>query len=480
MGQEITGVHFSKEDFAQFKRRLGDETELLKQFFHDNRFTDTQSVSGFELEAWLIDQQFNPSPQNAAFIQQFASPLVTPELASFNVEFNYTPQALTGHALRTLHNEMQQLWDTGNQTAEAMDCHLAMIGILPTVRQSNLSMANISAMKRYAALNDQVLRLRDGKPLQLNIHGVDVLHAEHNDVMLESATTSFQIHLQVPLEIAMRAYNASIIVSAPMVAVSANSPFLFGKDLWAETRIPLFEQSVEVGGYGGVAHGPLRRVTFGSGYARKTMLEVFEENLDHYPVLLPTVIDEAAEKFANLRLHNGTLWRWNRPLIGIDSNNDTDHHHLRIEHRVVPAGPSIVDSIANAAFYYGLVSFYSHCEIAPEVQLPFEKARDNFYHAAQYGLDASLIWTDGKKYSIRHVLLDRLLPLAYQGLSRLTIDDTDAKKYLGIIESRVKNHCNGAAWQRAFVAKHGADMHALIEAYVERQNSGEPVHEWGL
>ena len=169
MGQEITGVHFSKEDFAQFKRRLGDETELLKQFFHDNRFTDTQSVSGFELEAWLIDQQFNPSPQNAAFIQQFASPLVTPELASFNVEFNYTPQALTGHALRTLHNEMQQLWDTGNQTAEAMDCHLAMIGILPTVRQSNLSMANISAMKRYAALNDQVLRLRDGNPLQLTL-----------------------------------------------------------------------------------------------------------------------------------------------------------------------------------------------------------------------------------------------------------------------------------------------------------------------
>ena len=249
MGQEISGIHFSKSDFERFHQRLCEETELLKQFFLENRFADTQPVSGFELEAWLIDQQFTPSAQNAAFIRKFASPMVSPELASFNVEFNYTPQVLTGPALSTLEAEMQQLWDKGTQTAHTMDCHLAMIGILPTVRQSDLCMAHISAMKRYAALNEQVLRLREGKPLQLNIHGVDVLRAEHRDVMLESATTSFQIHLQVPLGIAMRAYNASIILSAPMVAVAANSPFLFGKNLWAETRIPLFEQSVEVGGY---------------------------------------------------------------------------------------------------------------------------------------------------------------------------------------------------------------------------------------
>ncbi len=476
MGQEITGVHFSKEDFARFHQRLGEETELLKQFFLENRFADTQTVSGFELEAWLMDRQFNPCPKNAEFIQQFASPMVSPELASFNVEFNYTPQVLTGDALRTLHLEMQQLWDKGNQTAHNIDCHLAMIGILPTVRQSDLSMANISSMKRYEALNEQVLRLREGKPLQLNIHGLESLRTEHNDVMLESATTSFQIHLQVPLDIAMRAYNASIILSAPMVAITANSPFLFGKNLWAETRIPLFEQSVEVGGYGGVAHGPLRRVTFGSGYARKSIVEVFVENLDHYPVLLPTLIDEPLDQFCNVRLHNGTLWRWNRPLIGIDSGK----HHLRIEHRVVPAGPSIIDSIANAALYYGLTHHYSYCEIAPEIQLPFEIARDNFYHAAQHGLDASLVWTNGKKHSIQHLLFDTLLPLAYKGLNALGINDSDAKLYLDIIESRVKNNCNGAAWQRAYVAKYGPDMPALIKAYVERQNSGEPVHEWSL
>ena len=204
------------------------------------------------------------------------------------------------------------------------------------------------------------------------------------------------------------------------------------------------------------------------------------ENLDHYPVLLPTLIDEPLETFSNLRLHNGTLWRWNRPLIGIDNSKDKGEHHLRIEHRVVPAGPSIIDSIANAALYYGLVSYYSHCEIAPEIQLPFEIARDNFYHAAQHGLDTSLAWTDGRKHSLHHLVLNILLPLAYKGLDNLSIDEPDASHYLGIIEARVKNACNGTAWQRAYVAKHGPDMQALIKAYVERQNSGEPVHEWGL
>jgi gamma-glutamyl:cysteine ligase YbdK (ATP-grasp superfamily) len=280
----------------------------------------------------------------------------------------------------------------------------------------------------------------------------------------------------VPLDLAVRAYNASVIVSAPLVAVSANSPFFLGKNLWAETRVPLFEQSVEVGGYGGAARGPTRRVTFGTGYVRQSIMELFQENLQHYPVLLPTIIDEAPEQFSNLRLHNGTLWRWNRPLIGIENGQ----HHLRIEHRVVPAGPSIVDAIANAAFYYGLAAHYAGCEIAPEVQMPFEIARDNFYRAAQYGLDASLTWLDGKKYKMQTLVLNALLPLARKGLDELHMNPADAERSLAIIEARTRNMCNGAAWQRAFVAKHGPDMAALTAAYVERQNSGAPVHEWTL
>lgn len=261
-----------------------------------------------------------------------------------------------------------------------------------------------------------------------------------------------------------------------MVAVSANSPFLFGKNLWAETRIPLFEQSVEVGGYEAGSRGPMRRVTFGSGYARQSIMEVFKENLAHYPILLPTIIDEPLENFSNLRLHNGTLWRWNRPLIGIENGQA----HLRIEHRVVPAGPSVLDAIANAAFYYGLTAHFCVSEITPDMQLPFDVARDNFYHGARSGLDAQIVWLDGKKYKMQHLILNTLLPLAYKGLAGLGIDDADAHHYLSVIESRTKNNCNGASWQRAFVAKYGLDMNALLAAYLERQNSGEAVHDWNI
>jgi hypothetical protein len=260
------------------------------------------------------------------------------------------------------------------------------------------------------------------------------------------------------------------------VAVSANSPYLFGKNLWAETRIPLFEQSVEVGGYEDTMHGPLRRVSFGSGYVRHSLMECFTENLEHYPVLLPTHFDTPPEELQHLRLHNGTLWRWNRPLIGFHNGCP----HLRIEHRVVPAGPTVVDAVANAAFYYGLA--YALClqETPPEQQMGFAQARDNFYACAQHGLDAHLVWLDGNKRQLQSLLLKTILPQAAQGLAALGISRGDVDRYLGIIEGRVQNACNGASWQRAFVAKYGPDMHALLAAYLERQQSGVPVHEWDL
>ena len=476
MGEEIGATHFTEQDFQRFHQRLRDETTLLKQCFLDKCFTTAPLHCGYELEVWLVDQAYWPAPINGKFIEAMHNPMVSPELASFNIEFNYQARELSGQALHHSHVEMQDLWQAGNQTANAFDSQLVMIGILPTVRDADLTMRNISSMKRYAALNEQVFKQRQGRPLTLDIHGQEILRSQHQDVMMESAATSFQIHLQVPVDMAVRAYNASLILSAPMVAVSANSPYLFGKQLWNETRVPLFEQAVELGGYAGAAHGPVRRVTFGSGYARESLFEVFQENLEHYPILLPVVSEDDAAMLHHVRLHNGTLWRWNRPLIGVDKGG----YHIRIEHRVVPAGPSIIDNMANAAFYYGLAQFLSTRPTAPESLLPFELARDNFYHAAQHGLESQVTWLEGNKLKMQTLILDRLLPMAQRGLEQLQIDTEDKDLYLGIIEQRTKNHCNGAAWQRAFVAKYGLDMQALTRVYVEHQNSGAPVHEWGL
>jgi gamma-glutamyl:cysteine ligase YbdK (ATP-grasp superfamily) len=432
-------------------------------------------VCGLELEAWLIDGDAMPAPCNQAFLDKIGDPLVVPELARFNVELNVHPQPLHATALSCLQADLQQTWDRCQNVAANLDARLVMIGILPSVTQSDLSLENMSPLKRYRALNEQVLRLREGKPLMLEIHGRQHLNTLHNDVMLESAATSLQLHLKVSVDEAVRYYNAAQVVAAPMVASAANSPFLFGRDLWDETRIPLFEQAVEVGGFAGASRGPVRRVSFGTGYAKESLFECFVENQQHFPVLLPIYFDAPQSDMRHLRLHNGTIWRWNRPLIGYD---DDGTPHLRIEHRVLPAGPTVIDSIASAAFFYGLVHALAVRDVAPEQQLPFATARDNFYAAARDGLDAQITWLDGRKLPVVPLLLDQLIPLARYGLGLLDIDARDRDLYLGIVRDRIYNACTGCNWQRAWVARHGNDMQALTEAYFERQQRGEPVHSW--
>ena len=356
MGQEIDAAHFSADDFAEFAERMQAETRLLEEWFRDGVFSARDRMGGYELEAWLVDDHACPAPVNDVFLRMLDDAMVVPELARFNVELNDHPQHLWGSAFSRFEASLGATWRRCARAAEDINAHLMMIGILPTVQESELCPENMSDLKRYRALNEQVLRLREGRPLELDINGVEHLRTDQHSVMLEAATTSFQLHLKVRPQRATRAFNASVIASAPMVAIAANSPYLFGHDLWHETRIPLFEQSVSVGGLAGASHGPLRRVTFGSGYVRESVLECFIENEQHYPVLLPVCYQDGLEQMAHVRLHNGTIWRWNRPLIGFDYDGIP---HLRIEHRVVPAGPTVPDMIANAAFYFGLVQALS-------------------------------------------------------------------------------------------------------------------------
>jgi hypothetical protein len=434
-------------------------------------------MGGYELEAWLVDNQSRPAPVNDIFLENLNNPMVVPELARFNVELNDHPQHLWGAAFSRFEASLGATWQQCIQCAAGLHSHLMMIGILPTLKESELTQANMSDLKRYRALNEQVLRLREGKPLELDISGREHLSIVNNSVMLEAATTSFQLHLKVHPDNARRAYNASMIISAPMVAITANSPFLFGHELWNETRIPLFEQSVSVGGFAGASHGPLRRVTFGSGYVRDSIFECFVENEQHYPVLLPMQFDDGLEKMSHVRLHNGTIWRWNRPLIGFDYDAIP---HLRIEHRVVPGGPTILDMMANAALFYGLMQALMTVESPPEQQLDFSLARDNFYAAAQHGLGAHVTWLDGHRGTVQNLLQEQLLPLARHGLQQLEIDAQDIDRYLGVIEGRVRSGQTGSVWQRACAAQHGRDLEAMTQAYRQHQDSRLPVHEWGL
>lgn len=426
MGEEIKHSQFSHADFKIFQKKLAEETAILSECFSHQTFQYQQQTIGAEIEAWLIDEQFRPASISQDFIKTVNNPLVFQELAQFNVELNSSAVTLTGSAFSKLHGEFKNNWKQCIAAAKTLNASFVMTGILPSVQNQDLNLKNISPMQRFFAINEQILKLRDGAPIILDIHGDnDSLYLEHGDVMLESAATSLQLHLQVNPNTAHHFYNICKIVSAPMVAIAANSPYLFGKQLWDETRIPLFEQSVSVG-----ASDYSRRVTFGIRYAKNSLFECFEANNDRYPLLLPHHQNIDPQQLSHLRLHNGTIWRWNRPLIGV---NEKAEKHLRIEHRAISAGPSIIDMIANMAFFYGLVEALSLEQSLIENQIPFETADANFYRSAKSSLNAKVVWNN-HSVSVRQLILEKLLPMAKKGLDHLDIDVEESQFYLNIIK----------------------------------------------
>jgi hypothetical protein len=468
MGEEIDKTDFDAKDFATFAARLRRETALLRDWFADGTLCDGEYRWGFELEAWLLDHGFHPSPVNGQFLAALGDDDVVPELSRFNVELNTRPLDFAPHALSGGRAALEALWRRCNVCAHGMDASLVMIGTLPTIRDADLSLANISPLKRYYALNHELLKRNRGRPLDIDIGGREPLHTRRADVMLESAATSFQVHFQVPVSLAHLYYNASLVVSAPLLAAAVNSPLLFGHQLWEETRIALFEQSI-AGATGAAARQP--RVSFGSGFLARSLMECFEENAADYPVLLPILFDDDERALRHLRLHNGTLWRWNRPLVGFDG----DRPHVRIEHRPLPAGPSFVDLCANAAIYLGAVHEWVQGDCLPAVDA--DSARANFYAAARDGLAAELVH-DGTRERAAGWLLDGVLPAADAGLALLGLAAGERDRYLGVVAARVASGQTGAAWQRHAWTATGRDAHRLMAAYCAHQASGAAVHEW--
>ena len=316
MGQEISNSRFTSADFSEFEYRLREETQKLKELEQNDGLSKRKDIVGIELEAWLVDEHARPLPINDVFLRHMADPMVVPELSAFNVELNVVPQVLTGNAIRVLREELVETWNRCRDTARHLGADLVAIGILPTVHDGDLTVASMSDSERYRALNEQILNTRGGEPLVLNIQGRQHLEAVHSDVMLEAATTSLQLHLQVSAAESGRVYNAALVASAALVAISANSPYLFGHDLWDESRIPLFEQAIGAGPAG------RNRVTFGDRFETGSLVSCFEDNLAEYPILLPSCVNDEVGRLSHLRLHNGTIWRWNRPLIGFDRRWD--------------------------------------------------------------------------------------------------------------------------------------------------------------
>jgi hypothetical protein len=471
MGEEIGTSSFAAGDFARFAERLQVETAAAGDMFAAGAFSADGYSIGFEIEAWLLDHAFFPNPINEAFLAAMGDPLVVPELSRFNVELNCAPAPISGDVFSRVAAELTALWARCEKVAHGLDANIVMIGTLPVIRDDDLSLANISPLKRYRALNHEVLRQRHGRAVRIAVDGRETIDTEHCDVMLEAATTSFQVHLKTPAALAHQYWNASAMASGPLLAAAANAPFLFGRDLWDETRIPVFEQAIDLPGRDG-----LERVGFGRRYLDRSLFELFAENAAEFPVLLPLAFDEPASQLRHLRLHNGTIWRWNRPLIGVE---DDGRAHLRIEHRTLPAGPTIADMIANAALYVGLAHDLVARGEAATPSLPFATARANFYAAARQGLAAMLTWPGIGPAPAQTLLLDHLIPAARRGLAGLGVA-RDGDAFIDLVEQRVRAGRNGAAWQRASRAANGGDFRRMMAAYCERQRSGLPLFQWDL
>jgi hypothetical protein len=474
MGQEIASDELFDE--AAFLERLRDETRLVMGWFKEGAFERADPpLIGAEVEGWLLDGDLMPSPSNLAFLSTADREGLDAELSQYNFELNLDPVSLAGDGLAKLESSMADLWSHSCAAATAMGLHAAVVGMPPTLREGMLDLDAMTPSNRYRALNDRVMHLRGGTPLSYDIKGREHLELVENHLMMEAACTSLQTHLMIDPDRQARQFNAAMIASAPVLAVSANSPYLYGRRLWEETRIPAFEQAIRILSFKDKAGRKVGRVDFGTGYVRSSLMELFLENLDGHAPLLPVIEDAPTERLRHFKLQNGTLWRWNRPIV--DTNTD-GVPHLRIENRITPAGPTVVDMTANAAFFIGLVLHLSGTDTPPESQLPFETARANFYAAARKGFGARVTWLDGETGDIQALIAGRLADQAEAGLGKAEVDPRTAKRLIDIIRKRARIGQNGAAWQRAWVNCNGRDFQGLMEAYLGFQTKGAPVHTW--
>lgn len=478
MGKEIENKGFTAEEIAEFRHRLQAETQLVESWFKTNAFKRDQHMTGIELEAWLVNENMLPDPFNDVFLEELALDQVVPEIAKFNFELNSHPYPLQGDAFSRLEKELQHLWKTCENKAQEHDKHALLIGTLPTLRPHMLDMQYLSAQNRYAVMNQQVMKMRDGKPLYIRLEGKDHLYMYMDSVIAECAATSLQIHLSVNQDQAKRYYNASILAAPFLIAISANSPYFFGKELWDESRIAVFEQAVDLHATNKKGQD-IRRVTLGNGYIQESLFELYEENTHDYPILLAELdSDYDVNKLAHMQLHNGTIWRWNRPII---SRDKAGIPQLRIEQRCPSAGPTIIDSIANAAFSIGLVDYLANHEVVPEDIISFDEAEHNFYKASRQSFFCKVRWIDGRLHDMRDLLLYEIYPHVKQALLKRGMNQTDVSTYLdGVIYPRLEKCVNGTVWQKAFIHMHGKRFQELLESYVANQYTGRPVHSWEL
>ncbi|MDL9945539.1 glutamate--cysteine ligase [Gordonia sp. ABSL11-1] len=502
MGTDVGKREFTGEDRVRFRRQVGRGTEAIARMLADGLFTDhgqpPEPLLGMEVELNLVDDDMNPAMANATVLDAIADPDYQTELGQFNIEINVSPRPFVTDDTISLEQALRTSLNRAEKRASQTDNHLVMIGMLPTLRSEHFAHQWISANPRYDLLNEQIFAAR-GEDIEIDISGIPLgenhsterLHTAIDSILPEAACTSLQLHLRVAPEDFAAHWNAAQSIAGIQVALAGNSPFLAGTALWHESRIPVFEQATDTRPLELKNQGVRPRVWFGERWIN-TIFDLFEENTRYFPALLPVCsdIDPIEELDAGrtptldeLRLHNGTVYRWNRPVYDVIDG----HAHLRVENRVLPAGPTVVDTMANAAFYYGAVRGLVESDRPLWSQMSFNAAAENLQSGARGGLEAQLYWPNVGWVRPDELTLRRLLPLADAGLQSFGVSGKARSRYLSVIEGRCINRQTGSAWQRrAVLAREDAGdsrdaaLAGMLRDYVDLMHEGEPVHTWTL
>ncbi|WP_347350859.1 glutamate--cysteine ligase [Intrasporangium sp.] len=492
MGAEVEQARYTREQRQQYREKVRRDLDVFERMLSRSTFEFDRPMTGLEIELNLVSADLGPKLDNKTVLEQIADPAYQTELARYNIELNVPPGPLPGNAALELEEHLRTSLNRADQRAAELGVGIVAIGILPTVMPEHFEGDWMSENIRYAAINNAVLDAR-GEDVWLEIEGpTGERIARYSDsVAPESACTSIQLHLQVRPERFADIWNGAQVLAGPQLALGANSPFFLGKRLWAETRIPLFTQSTDTRPAELKAQGVRPRVWFGERWIT-SIFDLFEENVRYFPTLLPEITDEEPEllleqglapELKELRLHNGTIYRWNRPIYDIFGGRP----HLRVENRTLPAGPSIVDVLANAAFYYGALRILSEEDRPVWTQMSFSAAESNFEECARLGIDARAFWPGFGEVPATELVLRRLLPMAYDGLTRWGVSQAVRDKFLGVIEQRCILGINGASWQTECVARlegRGLSRHEalreMLRAYIDGMNANEPVHTWEL
>ncbi len=489
MGRDIQPIKISGEDRRRYRDKLQRSLEVFARMLREHLFDADPAQVGLEIELNLVDDHGAPSMQNADVLDAIADPAWATELGQFNLEINVPPRRLGSDAMAGLEREVRDSLNAADGKARSIGSRLVMIGILPTLQEHDMHEGVLSANARYRVLNEQIFAAR-GEDIRIAIDGPERLVTHADSITPEAACTSVQLHVQVTPEAFANYWNAAQAIAGVQVALAANSPFLFGRRLWQETRITLFEQATDTRPVELQQQGVRPRVWFGEHWIT-SVFDLFEENIRYFPALLPICEEEdplaeldrgIAPHLAEMSLHNGTIYRWNRPVYAVVDGMP----HLRVENRVLPAGPSVADIMANAAFYYGLVRVLAEQQRPVWTQMSFTTAAENLYEAARNGLDAHLYWPGFGETPAAELVLRRLLPLARVGLGRWGVDQALADRLLGIIERRCITGQTGAAWQTATVAAisedSGADraeaLRQMTQRYIGHMHTNDPVHTW--